>query len=698
VYAIGFTETRSALWIGGITALLAQRGRLILWVPVCLAVGIGIYFSLPTEPEALHYGILAVCVLAFAYGARLAGEAFAPLIWACVLVGMGVLVAGVRAHSVAAPVLEYRYYGPIEGRIVNIDRAASDKVRLTLDRVVLERKSPEVTPKHVRVSLHGEQGFIDLKPGMTVILTGHLDAPNGPVEPGGFDFGRNAWFDALGAVGYTRVPVLGLNPPENSLSLLIFRVRTTLSRAVQDRMPGSVGGFAAAIMTGDRSGIEQAELQALRDSNLAHLLAISGLHMGLLTGVVFMAIRGAIALVPAVALRISGKKVAAVVAIIAGAFYLALSGGTISTQRAFVMVCVMLVAVLLDRRAISLRAVAIAATIILIWRPDSLMGPGFQMSFAATTALVAVFGAFRENGLSARELPRWVQPVVAVFLSSAIAGAATAPYSAAHFNQIADYGLIANLLSVPLMGALVMPAAVAAAVLSLVGLEWIALEAMRWGLLWILGVAEWVAGLDGSTTKVISPDWSVLPIFTLGALFVILWSGRVRFAGLGAMTIACILWGQTERPDILISSSGGLVGVMTDAGRVVNKPKGDGFAARNWLENDGDIADQELASTRRAFDGKKGDLFFAKADFRLRHVSGRDQSKRVQGPCAYDVLVMTKDPEPPLAESCTVISPKSLRKTGAVAIYTGDNGVKIIAANDLTGARLWTHARLRRAQ
>lgn len=698
MYAIGFTETRSALWIGGVTALLAQRGRLILWVPVCLAVGIGIYFSVPTEPEATHYGILTGCILVMALGARMADEAFAPLVWACVLVGAGVLVAGVRAHSVAAPVLEYRYYGPIQGRVVNIDRSSSDKMRLTLDRVVLERKSPGTTPRNVRVSLHGAQGFVDIKPGMTVVLTGHLDAPNGPVEPGGFDFGRNAWFDALGAVGYTRSPVLALEPSENSMSLLIFRVRMTLSQAVQSRLAGSVGGFAAAIMTGDRSGIEQAELQALRDSNLAHLLAISGLHMGLLTGVVFMAIRGAIALVPAVALRISGKKVAAVIAIIAGAFYLALSGGTVSTQRAFVMVCVMLVAVLLDRRAISLRAVAIAATIILIWRPDSLMGPGFQMSFAATTALVAVFGAFRDNGLSGRQLPRWVQPVLAVFLSSAIAGAATAPYSAAHFNQIADYGLIANLLSVPLMGVLVMPAAVAAAVLSLIGLEWIALEAMRWGLLWILSVAEWVAGLDGSTTKVIAPDWPVLPVFTLGALFVILWSGRARLAGLNVMALAIWIWSQTERPDILISSSGGLVGVMTVDGRVVNKPKGDGFAARNWLENDGDTVDQPQAAMRAAFDGRKGDLYVERANFSLRHVSGRDQSKRVQGPCNFDVLVMTKDPEPALGPSCTVISPKSLRKSGAVAIYTGEDGLEIVAANDLTGARLWTHARLRRAQ
>ncbi len=197
------------------------------------------------------------------------------------------------------------------------------------------------------------------------------------------------------------------------------------------RMAVQTGDFDAALMTGDRSGIGEEVAARLRASNLAHLLAISGLHMGLLTGVVFVAARIGLNLWPAAALRLPVKKIAALVALLAGAAYLALSGGSVSTLRAFVMVGVMYAALLIDRRAITLRAVAIAALIILLLRPEELLGPGFQMSFAATIALVGVYARWPVVG---RRLPDWARPIAAVVFSSLIAGAATAPFAAAHFN------------------------------------------------------------------------------------------------------------------------------------------------------------------------------------------------------------------------------------------------------------------------
>ena len=168
----------------------------------------------------------------------------------------------------AAPILTFRYYGPIEGRLVNIDRSASDAVRLTLDRVLLSRMSPERTPAKVRVSLPASELFATFNPGDTLILTGHLSPPSGPAEPGSFDFQRHAWFLELGAVGYTRTPVLRYASPETrSFSTLVFALRMTLSQAVQAAMPGEAGAFAAAIMTGDRSGMGQATLTDLRASN-----------------------------------------------------------------------------------------------------------------------------------------------------------------------------------------------------------------------------------------------------------------------------------------------------------------------------------------------------------------------------------------------------------------------------------------------
>ena len=476
---------------------LAQRGALFPWAPVFLAIGIGIYFALRWEPQATHYAAaLCICAVASIAGWR-GGPVLGPLCWALALMAAGVCLAGARAHLVAGPQIGWRYYGPVEGRIVGMDRSASDAVRLVLDRVVLDRVAPAATPRRVRVSLHGEQGFAALRPGQIVMMTAHLSVSNGPVEPDSFDFRRHAWFLGLGAVGYTRTPVLLLAPSAGDQP--VFTARMWLSNHVQTALPGESGAFAAAVMAGDRSGMGQSTLDALRVSNLAHLLAISGLHMGLLSGFIFSLFRLSFAALPAFGLRVPAKKLSAFLALIVAAFYLALSGGNVATERAFVMVGVVLVAVMLDRRALTLRAVAVAALIILTLRPDALMGPGFQMSFAATTALVAVFGWLREAELP--RLPRWMRPVAAVVVSSAVAGLATAPLGAAHFNQFAHYGLIANLLSVPLMGVLIMPAAVLATCLMPFGLEALPLWVMGQGLSWILSVAHWTSGLDGARAR-----------------------------------------------------------------------------------------------------------------------------------------------------------------------------------------------------
>lgn len=546
------------------TVLLAQRGAFLGWVPVCLAIGIGCYFSLRWEPALLHFGALAACALLCAVLAWRLPETVSPFAMAVALCIVGFIIAGARAHSVAGPVLGWRYYGTIEGRVVAIDRSQSDALRLTLDSVRLDRVSPARTPERVRISLHGKgTDGISPVPGLRVMTTGHLSPPSGPVEPGGFDFQRHAWFARLGAVGYTRVPLLGAAPAaEGHAGLMMFRIRMAASAHIRAILPGDTGGFAAAITTGDRSGMSQGTLEHLRASNLAHLLAISGLHMGLLTAVVLAALRLILAAHPFTALQWPTKSVAAFGALLAATGYLGLSGGNVATERAFIMVAVALGALMIGRRAISLRAVAVAAIIVLVLRPEALMGPGFQMSFAATTALVAVFGWMRHVEMD--WLPRWLRPVLGVFLSSAVAGLATAPIAAAHFNAIAHYGLIANLVSVPLMGILVIPAAVLALVLVPIGLEWIALWAMGLGLRWILGVAEYIATLEGARGYVPGPGGWVLPILALGFLLLILWQGHLRWAGLPAMAASFLLWHGAERPAVLISDTGTLVGVMTN--------------------------------------------------------------------------------------------------------------------------------------
>jgi competence protein ComEC len=618
---------------------------------------------------------------------RLAGVGFLALGVATVLAGL--LVAGTRTELVRAPVLGFRYYGPVEGRVIKIDRSASDAVRLTLDRVRLERVAPDARPERVRVSLHGAQGYLDPVPGQRIAMTAFLSAPEGPVEPGGFDFRRMAWFDRIGAVGYTRAPALLLDPGATGLGgLVIERLRQRIAVAVRAALPGEAGAFAAAITTGDRAQMSADSLAALRGSNLAHLLAISGLHMGLLTGFVFAALRYAMALVPGLADRVAIRKVAAVGALQAGAVYLALSGGNVATERAFIMVSVMFGAVLIDRRALTLRAVAAAALLILVVQPEALPEPGFQMSFAATTALVAVFGALRDR--PRWHPPRWANGPFGVFVSSSVAGLATAPFAAAHFNQVSHFGLIANLLAVPVMGTLVMPLAVVAGLLAPFGLAPLALSLMRYPIEWILGVAHFVSTLDGAQGHVASPGPLVLPLIAFGGLALVLMKGKARLLGLVPLLFGFSLWGQVARPPVLVTATGGLVGVHGPDGRALSKPTGDSFSATVWLENDGDPVAQDAAFARRGFLGAKGDKRASVGGQMLVHLTGQGAAVRAGVACLSADVVVVSVAVDPAPEGCMFYDKSRLEKTGALALLVEDGALRVVTVAETSGARPWT--------
>ncbi|GAA6207750.1 ComEC/Rec2 family competence protein [Cognatishimia sp. WU-CL00825] len=665
-------------------ALLAQRGHLFLWVPISFGIGIGIYFAVSFEPAPKHHiTLVLIAIVLLALRKRL------PLGTASVLMAGLVMISGIfwadlRAHLSAAPRLEYRYYGPIQGRVIKIDRSSSSALRLTLDQVILSKMPPDKTPKRVRVSLHGPQDWYRPEPFQWVGMTGHLGPPNGPVEPGGFDFQRHAWFLKLGGLGYTRVPALELRGPPKNLRVLTIRHR--LSRSVQSRLDADIGGFAAAVTTGDRSGISQTALKSLRTTNLAHLLAISGLHMGLLASFVFATIRCGFVILPSVALRLPVKKIAAALALVGATGYLLLSGASVATERAYVMAAVALVAVMLERRALSLRAVAMAAMIVLILRPESLFSPGFQMSFAATTALIAVFSALRGRFENAGG--RWGRTLLALCVSSFVAGAATAPFAAAHFNQWALYGLPANLLAVPMMGFVVIPAAVLAACLAPLGLEHWGLIIMGWGLEWILGVADFFAGLQGARRAVPTPPSAVLPLISLGSLVLILWRGKLRVSGALPVFLGLWLWFHADRPDVLIAETGGLVGVLSGQGRILSQPKGQGFVAQNWLENDGDDVLQSNAANRGGLRSKNGLFAVDFAGGTLWHIRGKRAAAEFIGCQPQDILV-TQQPLK-MAPKCLVFDAKKLRTTGALAIRDTAKGVTITSVLDLRGNRPWS--------
>ncbi|QHQ34725.1 ComEC/Rec2 family competence protein [Algicella marina] len=668
----------------------AQRGTGFLWSPVALGTGIVVYFSLLEEPGA---GVLAcLCGISAACCWLARRWHFTPIMLMG-LVAAGVVLAALQTERVRAPVLAGDYRGPVTGRLIGLDRSAANHVRVTLDRVVLPGRTE--VPERVRVSLAGFIAPGALEPGATIMMQAWIAPPNAPVEPGGFDFRRHAWFQKIGAVGYTRDPVMVAEPPgRQGPALKIFALRMTMADWLRLRMDAEAGPFAAAILTGDRSAIDPSQMQDLRVSNLAHLLAISGLHMGLLTGFVFAVVRLALALPPGLALWLPAKKLAAAAALAFGLFYLALSGASVATQRAFVMAAVALLAVLLDRPVLTLRAVAIAALIVLLLDPVSITGPGFQMSFAATTALVAAFAALRPTRAwqaLGRGRLRYLKWFVVLAITSFVAGAATAPFSAYHFNALGKYGYLANLTAVPAMGLLVVPSAMAALLLAPIGLAEVPLAVMSAGIHHILRVAHWAATREDALLHIATGPSSVLPLITLGALMLFLLRGRMRLAGLGPAVLALLVWQSPERPLLLVAENGRMMGLLMREGRVLSAGRGNGFAAGIWLENDGSGADPAAAfareGLRRDDDGNiLGDLPGVGAVL----WTGRET---VAG-CGKAMVIVGPKLSGSDAGGCLLVGKEALAAGGAHALVMRGGELKLETVADRSGVRPWTVGRI----
>ena len=664
-----------------------QRGHLFSWAPVSFGIGIGVYFSLTFEPGVWVYACTMLCGMAAA--AVFWRFCEGPMLLLCALaIGLlGFCHIGLRSQVLAAPILDFRYYGVVEGRVIATDRSASDRMRITLDQVRLD--GVRNVPARVRLSVDGDVPTV----GAHIMTTAHLLPPQGPVEPGGFDFRRHMFFKNIGASGYTKVPVL-----ERSAATApwVVSLRAQVSEHVRAALPARSGGVAAALLVGDRANVDQETLQALRDSNLAHLLAISGLHMGLFTGVVFYLLRMVLNLIPHWRLYLPVKKIAAAGALGGGFAYLLLSGARIATERAFVMVAVMLGAVLLDRQAIPPRALALAALIFLIRRPESLLSPGFQMSFAATLALVGCFATLR-NWPGYWQQPGWLRWGAGLVISSLVAGLATAPFGAAHFNTVSHYGLVANLLAVPVMAFVVAPAAVVTMCLEVIGLASAGYWVLDLSLAHILAVADWVSDWPGAKAAVVMPAIHVLGVLSLGGLWFFLWQGRWRFAGVIPVFSALWLWSQTDRPIALISQDAGLVGILTEQGRALTRDKARGFVARSWLAHDGDSALQTEAAARWPTP-EVPRIYTARVQteagaLRIEHVIGKTGQAGLTN-CAQGSLVVFSTDAGDLGKKlrekgCSVYDPKSLRDLGSLSI---DRTGAVTSVNQFTGSRLWTGA------
>ncbi len=664
------------LWHHLAAGILRQTTRRFVWAPVFFATGIGVFFALKQEPSLGVVAALAATAFALFVSAFWMSGSWRLGVNCCVLVALGVSWAALRSQWVSAPVLEKRTYGPVMGVVYARDTSASGNLRLWLKQAHL----PAVDgprPNRVRVSVSKPGDWVP-QIGQTIQITAHLSPPPRPAEPGGFDFQRHAWFLQLGAVGYARAPpVLWDDPTDRPLAARIERLRHAIADALQDKMRAETAGIATAITVGLRHSLDEATQDVLRKANLAHLLAISGLHMGLLTAIIFFCLRAVLALNTTLAVQGHVKPAAALAALGAGAVYLVVSGQSIATERAFVMAAVAFVAILVNRRALSLRSVAAAMWVVLLLRPHALLSPGFQMSFAATAALIVGFQALQKTGVG--RLPGPLRWLVYSIASAGFAGLATAPFAAAHFNMWPHYGIVANVLAVPLMGTVVMPGILLALAGAPLGLEGVGLWVADWGLRWIIAVAQVVVAWDGSFTMIKSPPPGVLSILAVGFTAALILVGRSRAVGVAVFLIGAWIWAQADRPHVLISDSAKLVGTMTPQGRHVSREKGQGFVARVWLENDGDVSSQQRAFRRTGA---------------VDHV--RILKELPPGPpdCTAPFAVVADWVRP---ARCDVLDLRKLSWTGAWAGYLQPDGtLKWKTARDVSGRRLWNDRRVRR--
>ena len=673
--------------------------------PCCWGLGIWIYFAQAQEPDVRTGQIWIPFLLVLIAAGRL-GLWFRLPVIASLAVSLGYGLALWSAHRADVPQIRYPVGETVEGRVLEVSRSASGAPRLLLDRLMIYGIERNKTPERVRLTVLGGAHHDMPAPGARIRTYATL-MPNGePVEPGAFDFRRRAFFERLGGVGLVRGAVL-LVPGDahggvwDRPFVWLQRQRYRISRALREALHGRQGAFAAAIVVGDRSGIEEADAEALRASNLAHLLAISGLHMGILTGLIFALSRLILALSPAISLNFSTKKLAAVIALFAGAGYLALSGATIATQRAFIMVAVAFTAVLLDRPALTLRALALAAAIVLALRPISLLDAGFQMSFAATAALVSGFEYLRTRR-QFEERPKsrgWVfrgLSIVAIYVggvivSSLLAGIATAPIAAYHFNRTAPYGLLSNLLALPVMGFVIAPSACLAAVLAPLGLEHAALAVMGQGIEQVLRTAHWVSNLPGAVRMIPEAPGPVLALVALGGLWMFVWRGAWRLAGLVPLAVALLLWTRpADRPDILIAPGARLIGVMGQDGRILDHPTAQGFAAKSWLRRDGDAADQAEASERPGLERGNGTFRTEAGGWSVRVVWNKGLEGTSLSELCTDRSILIAKHGSPVEGQCLYLGKWELARSGAVSISIVEDRPQVRRARDPSRQRLWS--------
>ncbi len=552
---------------------------------ISLATGAALYFSASFEPVSAF--VLATILIIFACTFVAFRVSTSNLINIAILailgVSAGVGVAQLRTSTVESPRIE-ALTGPvmIEGWVRAVEPGAKGP-RLLIDIHAMQRNSAEHTPAFVRLT---HMSRLEVAPGRFVRCWSVLRPPPRPTLSGDYDFERQAYFRKLGAVGYVqgrcRGGTIGApNDLASKVSLRIGAFRHQLARRVYEAAGPEAGGFASAVVSGDRSYLTQTVQEDLRNSGLAHLLAISGLHMGLVGGLVFFIVHRCLVMVEYVALRVAVQKPAAIVALIASLAYLIVSGASVSTQRAFIMSAVVFGALLIDRSAISLRTFAIAMILVVLTQPESVVTPGFQMSFAASGGLIATYEAWNARRARAeRPLGKIPFFIASLIVTSTVATVATAPFAVFHFGRTAPLSIVANLVAMPVITFVSAPLAAVSLFLSPFGLSELPLRWFGQSLELVQNIAAYLSAYEFESFNLAKQ----MPVGTLlclvaGMLMAALTRGWWRGAGAGVMLMgAGAIWWLSPTVVFHWSKSGDVFVSAEGDGRMVSASLEDGDA------------------------------------------------------------------------------------------------------------------------
>lgn len=485
----------------------------------------------------------------------------------------------------------------LTGRVVTSDHLANGRIRLTLDVLGTERPKLRYAPNRVRVSARSIPA--DARAGDVLTGAVRLMSPLGPTRPGAYDFSFESYFDGIGATGFfltgpTIVPAIA---PANLTDRFLAGVENTrdvLAARIRSKIGGAEGEIAAALITGVRAGIPEDVNEALRRTGLAHVLSISGLHMALVAASIMGAMRLGFACFQDFSARHPVRKYAALVALAALAAYLFISGYQVAAQRSFIMIAIMLVALLFDHAALTMRNLALAAIVVIAVSPHEVVGPSFQMSFAATAALIGAYAAWSQRRTlrpsAARQQHFGLRGMRLLFLyaaglamTSLLAGAATTIFGAYHFQRVSPLGLIANLAAMPVVSVLVMPFAVLGLLAMPFGLDGLPFAIMGEGLRIMIGITAWLSARSPlDAVGMIAPTAVVL--LTIALVLATLLTTWLRLAAVPFAVAGMGFCLFPPIPAIFVSEDARLVGIETSRGQLaVNRTRPNDFAVQNWM-------------------------------------------------------------------------------------------------------------------